>query len=251
MGGNSSKKQKHKKNEDMDFHMSYHIFPTLFMKRHQVSSHPTPHSFVNSYFKEKSIQNRYPKSSEFQPIPLPSQIIQTQYIPINQSNYQTTLKPTNVSYYPSKVHSNHRPNSYVPTPRYLHGGVLIREEIIPLVTNKRPSVSVNNQKIGLPKEKEKSRDLQKSASTIKKSNTTMSVATTASTTIKTYNKSESGTLKMSSSNSLASTMKSKNSKKPSERNESSVTRKSLSRSSFFNSLNKIKSIKKSASKLQI
>ena len=47
MGGNSSKKQKHKKNEDMDFHMSYHIFPTLFMKRHQVSSKIDTQKVVN------------------------------------------------------------------------------------------------------------------------------------------------------------------------------------------------------------
>jgi hypothetical protein len=141
MGGSGSKKKKDKKKDDL-FHLSYGRFPSFYLKKKQMNNptQPIPGAYVKSYWYEDPKKKFQDSSStlskmSFQNInqnPLPMQIIpvypqpQPTYIYpprqfINVSHYNPIQKPFNQTIY----HSNNN--------NKMQRGILIREEIIPMI----------------------------------------------------------------------------------------------------------------------
>jgi hypothetical protein len=169
MGGSGSKKKKEKKKDDL-LHLSYGRFPSFYLKKKQMNNptQPIPDSYVKSYWYEDAKKIFQDSSStlshmSFQNInqnPLPMQSIpvypQPTYIYpprqfINVSYYNPIQKPFNQTIY----HTNNNNN--------IQRGILIREEIIPMIPIRK---------------------VTKKESRYKRSETTETTATTATTATK-------------------------------------------------------------------
>ena len=170
MGGNGSKKKKDKKNDDF-LHLSYHKFPSFYLKKKQMNNplQPIPHSYVNSYWQEdpkKIFKNKNSNVSQisFQninqnPLHIPVQKITSIQQPQTYIYPQTHV--INVPQYaPIRKPFNH--NMY-------QRGILIREEIIPMVPIRRVTkrefepIKSETTKTTI----ESKNELKKSSSTIK------------------------------------------------------------------------------------
>lgn len=181
MGGSGSKKKKDKKKDDL-LHLSYGRFPSFYLKKKQMNNptQPIPDAYVKSYWYEdpkKILQDKSSTLSQmsYQNInqnPLPMQSIpvypQPTYIYpprqfINVSHYNPIQKTFNQTI----CHTNNN--------NKIQRGILIREEIIPMIPIRR---------------------VTKKESEYKRSETTETTATTATTATKSESKSE---LKKSSS----------------------------------------------------